>query len=46
LPPGESELKQEGADASTAAASAWLRGNLPDMQATPYVTSGETLVSF
>ena len=37
---------QEGADASTAAAAEWLQKNLPDMQATPYVTSGEAVVSF
>ena len=37
---------QEGADASTAAAAAWLQENLPDVQATPYVTSGEAVVSF
>ena len=37
---------KEGAEASTAAAAAWLQENLPDMQATPYVTAGEALVSF
>jgi hypothetical protein len=37
---------QEGADASTAAAAAWLSENLPDMAASPYVTAGETVVSF
>ena len=37
---------KEGADASTDAAAAWLQQNLPGMQATPYVTSGETVVSF
>ena len=37
---------KEGADESTAAAAAWLRENLPGMQATPYVTSGEAVVSF
>jgi hypothetical protein len=37
---------KEGADESTTAAAAWLKENLPDMQATPYVTSGEAVVSF
>jgi hypothetical protein len=37
---------KDGADASTAAAAAWLQENLPDMQAAPYVTSGEAVVSF
>ena len=37
---------QAGADASTEAAAAWLAENLPDMQSAPYVTAGETVVSF
>ena len=35
---------KEGADASTAAAAAWLSENMPDMQATPYVTAGDVVV--
>jgi heme-degrading monooxygenase HmoA len=37
---------QAGAEASTEAAAAWLAENLPDLQATPYVTAGEAVVSF
>ena len=37
---------EAGADASTAAAAAWLAENLPDMAATPYVTTGEVVLSF
>lgn len=37
---------EEGADASTAAAAAWLAENLPDLAATPYVTAGDVVVSF
>lgn len=37
---------QEGAEASNAAAAAWLAENLPDMAASPYVTAGEAVVSF
>jgi heme-degrading monooxygenase HmoA len=37
---------QEGANASNEAAAAWLQENLPDMQATPYVTAGEAVVTF
>jgi heme-degrading monooxygenase HmoA len=37
---------QEGAAASNDAAAAWLKENLPDLQATPYVTAGEAVVSF
>jgi len=37
---------KEGADASTEAAAAWLAENLPDMAATPYVTAGETVLTF
>lgn len=37
---------QEGADASTAAAAAWLAENMPDMTATPYVTAGDVVLNF
>ncbi len=37
---------QAGADASTEAAAAWVAENLPDLQSTPYVTAGETVVTF
>jgi heme-degrading monooxygenase HmoA len=38
---------QEGAEASTRAAAAWLAENLGDLNvAAPYVTAGEALVSF
>lgn len=37
---------QEGADASTAAAAAWMSENLPDVAATPYVTAGEVVLGF
>ncbi len=36
----------EGADASNEAAAAWLKENLRDIQATPYVTAGEAVVTF
>jgi len=37
---------QEGADASTAASADWLVQNMPEMAASPYVTSGKVVVSF
>jgi hypothetical protein len=37
---------EAGAEASTAAAAAWLAENLPDMAATPYVTAGEVVLNF
>src|SRR4051794_13744993 len=37
---------QEGADASTAAAAAWLSDNLPDMASSPYVTAGDVVLNF
>jgi hypothetical protein len=37
----------EGADASTAAAAAWVAENLPGMAAAPpYVTAGEAVLTF
>ena len=38
---------QQGAEASTRTAAAWLAENLPDLNvAAPYVTAGEVLVGF
>ncbi|HEY2354285.1 MAG TPA: hypothetical protein VGH79_05225 [Gaiellaceae bacterium] len=37
---------QEGADAGTAAAAAWLAENLPDLASSPYVTAGDVVLSF
>jgi hypothetical protein len=37
---------QEGADASTAAAAAWLSENLPDIASAPYVTAGDVVLNF
>ncbi len=37
---------QEGADASTAAAAAWLSENLPGIASAPYVTAGDVVLSF
>ncbi len=37
---------KEGADASTAAAAAWLAENMPDMAASPYVTAGDVVLNF
>jgi heme-degrading monooxygenase HmoA len=37
---------QEGANASNEAAANWLKENLPDLPATPYVTAGEAIVTF
>jgi hypothetical protein len=37
---------KEGADASTAAAAAWLAENMLDMAATPYVTAGDVVLNF
>ncbi len=37
---------REGADASTEAAADWLVQNMPEMASSPYVTSGEAVVSF
>lgn len=37
---------QAGAEASNDAARSWLADNLPDMEATPYVTAGEAVLTF
>jgi hypothetical protein len=37
---------KEGADASTAAAAAWLSENMPDIAAAPYVTAGDVVLNF
>jgi hypothetical protein len=37
---------KQGAEASTAAAAAWLAENLPEIASAPYVTAGDVVLTF